>query len=120
MSGAHDFGNLCERLAADHLMREGWRIVERNYRFGHREIDLIARQGNVVAFVEVKGRRGPEYGHPLEAITHRKRREIERVARHWIARCGQAGVTYRFDAVAVLIGDHGQLRVEHEPDAWRL
>jgi len=101
-------------------MREGWHIVERNYRFGHREIDLIVRRADVIAFVEVKGRRGPDFGHPLEAITRLKRREIERVARQWVARHGEAGQTYRFDAVAVMIGGDGAIRVEHAPDAWRL
>ena len=120
MSSAHDFGRACERLAADHLVRAGWRIVERNYRFGHREIDLIVRRGDVVAFVEIKGRRSQEFGHPLEAITRRKRREIERVARQWIARNDEAGVAYRFDAVGVVMGGQGMVRVEHAPDAWRL
>lgn len=120
MSKASEFGRQCERLAADHLVGAGWHIVARNYRFGHREIDLIVRLGDVVAFVEVKGRRGPDFGHPLEAITRKKRREIERVARHWIGRQGEPRFCYRFDAVAVVVGEDGGTRVEHAPDAWRL
>jgi len=119
MDGPHEFGRECEAIAARSLIAAGWRIVARNYRFGHREIDLIAHRCGVIAFVEVKGRRGTGYGHPLEAITARKRDEIRRVAEHWIARHGRAGHTYRFDAFAVTrIG--GTVRVEHLEDAWRL
>jgi putative endonuclease len=120
MGGPHDFGRLCEETAASHLVRAGWRIIARNYRFGHREIDIIARRGRVVAFVEVKGRRTAEWGHPLEAVTARKRREIERVAAQWVARFGRTGLVYRFDAIAVvrIVGEHAS--IEHVEDAWRL
>jgi putative endonuclease len=120
MAGAHDFGRICERLAADALAAAGWRILARNYRFGHREIDLIARRRGITAFVEVKGRRTQAYGHPLEAITWRKRAEIRRVAQHWIARHGEPGAVYRFDAIAVTAGTGGDPRIEHIEDAWRL
>jgi putative endonuclease len=73
----------------------------------------------VVAFVEVKGRKGGGWGHPLDAITALKRREIETVARWWIDRFGRVGDRYRFDAVAVHAGGGGRPRVEHVPDAWR-
>ena len=119
MARPHDFGRLCEELAVAHLVRAGWRIVERNYRFGHREIDVIARQGSVIIFVEVKGRRGAGWGHPLEAITSRKRLEIQRVAFHWVARFGAAGMTYRFDAISVLSRGR-KTRIDHVEGAWRL
>ncbi len=119
MGASHAFGTWCESVAARYLAGHGWRIRERNYRFGHREIDLVVQRGGIVAFVEVKGRRGAGYGHPLEAITWRKRREIERVARHWIARHDRPGLVYRFDAIAVVPGLGGPA-VEHVADAWRL
>jgi putative endonuclease len=72
-----------------------------------------------VAFVEVKGRRGSGWGHPLESITLLKRREIESVARWWIANRGRPGDRYRFDAVAVWLVDSRRPRVEHVEDAWR-
>lgn len=120
MAESHDFGTRCEQAAARHLGEAGWQILARNYRFGHREIDLITRQGSLVAFVEVKGRTASGYGHPLLAVTRRKRREIQRVAQQWIARHGRPGDVYRFDAVAVLLDRHGRPLVEHVPDAWRL
>ena len=114
------FGRACEALAANRLIADGWRIIARNYRFGRREIDLIASRRSVVAFIEVKGRRGTGYGHPLEAITWRKRDEIQTVARHWIERHGSVGQTYRFDAVAVTLSASGTPLVEHVEDAWRV
>ena len=112
-------GDRGEELAAQHLARAGWTVTHRNFRLGHREIDLVARRGEVVAFVEVKTRSGLGYGHPLEAITAKKRREIAQVAGAWIERFGSVDDVYRFDAVAVLVRG-GEPEVEHVEDAWRM
>ncbi len=120
MALSHEFGRLGEDLAARHLAAHGWTIVQRNFRLGHKEVDLVVRRRGVVAFVEVKSRSGAGFGHPLDAITPAKRREIERVARVWIARHGREGEIYRFDAVAVIRGGGEPPRVEHVEDAWRL
>ena len=111
-------GDRGERLAAEHLERGGWTILARNYRLGHREVDLVAQRGEVVAFVEVKTRAGLGYGHPLEAITLRKRREIQQVAQAWVDAHGREGDTYRYDAIAVLIIDGAAPEIEHIEDAW--
>ena len=118
MADSHDLGAGGEDLAAHHLVRKGWRIVARNWRFGHREIDLIARRARTVAFVEVKTRARLRWGHPLCAVDARKREEIQRVARAWHARHGRRGDEYRFDAIAVFRDDAGVLHVEHVEDAW--
>lgn len=115
----HAIGLRYEGAAARHLERRGFTILDRNVRFGRNEIDLVASRGPTVAFVEVKGRRGGGYGHPLEAVTPRKRREIERVARWWVRTRGRPGWIYRFDAVAVFDQPDGRTRVEHVEDAWR-
>ena len=115
----HDLGRRFEDAAALHLSARGWEVLARNVRFRRKEVDLIIRRENVVAFVEVKGRLGPAYGHPLEAITWRKRQEIESVARWWIERHGCVGASYRFDAVSVEPASDGRLEVTHVEDAWR-
>ena len=121
MTRAHDLGRHGERAAAHHLEANGWTVLERGYRLGHKEIDLVVRKGEVVAFVEVKTRAGVAYGHPLEAITRAKRGEIATVARSWVARHGRPGDVYRFDAVAVLWPDPmAEPQVEHVEDAWRM
>ena len=113
-------GDRGEELAARFLQRTGWTLLDRNFRMGRKEIDLVARRDGVVAFVEVKTRAGSGYGHPLEAITWKKRREIQQVAAAWIDRKGRPGDTYRFDAVAVMIAGGGEPRIDHVEDAWRM
>lgn len=119
MSGK-PLGDRGERLAAEHLERSGWAILHRNFRMGRKEIDLVAQRGEVVAFVEVKTRSGTGYGHPLEAITWKKRREIQQVAAAWIDRHGPPDATYRFDAVSVLLLPGAAPVVQHVEDAWRM
>ena len=115
----HALGRHCEDLAAGWLRAAGWTVIDRNVRFRRKEVDLVVRRGGVVAFVEVKGRRGPGWGHPLDAITALKRREIESVARWWVDRFGRPTDRYRFDAVAVHLQAPGRARVEHVENAWR-
>ena len=66
-------GRRFEAMAEAFLVERGWRVLDRNVRFLRKEIDLVVEKDGLVAFVEVKGRSGPAFGHPLEAITWRKR-----------------------------------------------
>jgi putative endonuclease len=118
MTGSHAFGRWAEDRVARYLTCRGWRILARNWRFRHKELDLVAERDGTVAFVEVKARREPGLGHPLETITPAKRRELAVAARAWIARHGRRGQTYRFDAAVVVWGAGGP-RIEHVEDAWR-
>ncbi|MEJ2207024.1 MAG: YraN family protein [Gemmatimonadota bacterium] len=116
----HALGRWGERHAARFLREKGWSILARNYRFGRREVDLIVRRRDIVAFVEVKTRAGGEFGCPEEAITHLKRREIEAVATHFLARHAPAGLSVRFDAVAIVVDTGARtVRIRHVEDAWR-
>jgi putative endonuclease len=112
-------GRWGERLAARHLEAQGFTILARNFRFHRNEIDLVARRGPLVVFVEVKARAGPGFGHPLEAVTRAKRREIERVARAWVQSHGRPGDDYRFDAIAIERGAGGRPALAHVEGAWR-
>jgi putative endonuclease len=120
MSAARQaFGELGERIAERWLRRQGWRIVQRRFRSGHRDIDLVAERDGLVAFVEVKARRGQRFGDPVEAVTWKKQRELGRSARVWIARHGRAPEAYRFDVIGVLVtGPH--VRVRHIENAFPL
>ena len=115
----HRLGRCFEEAAARWLEARGWTVLGRNVRFHPKEVDLIVQRGRVVAFVEVKDRRGRGYGAPAEAVTWRKRREIEGVARWWIERHGRASLDYRFDVVAVEPDGRGGLTIEHLEDGWR-
>jgi len=116
----HVLGRLGERAAADFLGERGWAVLHRNYRFGRREVDLVARRGNLVAFVEVKTRAGDGYGAPAEAVTRLKQREIELVAVAYLARERLGDVDVRFDVLAIVMDGAGRVhRIEHLEDAWR-
>ncbi len=117
---AHALGRWGERRALRFLEQRGWKVLARNYRFGRREVDLVVRREDIVAFVEVKTRAGRGFGYPQEAITALKRREIEAVASHFLIRHGLEGVSIRFDAMAIEV-DRGSrvVRMEHLEDAWR-
>jgi len=120
MSSPHELGRRGEDLAVEWLEARGWTVLARNFRLGHKEIDIVARRGDLVAFVEVKTRAGLGFGHPLEAITRAKRREIERVATAWIARHGRHTDLYRFDAIGVVWADGASPAIEHLEGAWVL
>ncbi len=110
-------GLLGERVAARWLRRSGWELLAHRFRSGHRDIDLVMRLGNQVAFVEVKARRGNGFGGPVDAVHHRKRRELVRSARVWVDRFGTPELSYRFDVVGVLVSD-SDVRVRHIADAF--
>jgi len=137
-------GRWGETVAANHLRRRGWEVLDRNWRDGPRELDLVIRRGQTLAFVEVKTRTGrgrQASGHPLETVTWRKRREVERAARAWLGwfrdlRNGESASApmsaamermirepwpreIRFDAMVVRLEAGRQAQVEHVPDAWR-
>ncbi|WP_419949385.1 YraN family protein [Candidatus Palauibacter sp.] len=112
-----DLGDLGERLAARYLEAEGYEILDRNWRAGRLEIDLVARTGRTVAFVEVKTRR-PGVQRPSEALTPAQRRRIRHAAGAWLRRHPGVGAEFRFDLVAVEADRRGRCRVEHIPEAF--
>ena len=110
-------GILGERVAARWLRQQGWEIVQHRFRSGRRDVDLIVRSADTIAFIEVKARRGESFGSPVEAVHHRKQRELGRAARVWVDRFGSDTMTYRFDVVGVLV-DGQNVRVRHIPNAF--
>ncbi|MES2180462.1 MAG: YraN family protein [Gemmatimonadota bacterium] len=120
MSAARQaLGELGERIAERWLREHGWRIVQRRFRTGHRDIDLVAERDGLVAFVEVKARQGDRFGDPVAACNWRKQKELGRSARVWVARHGRPDEAYRFDVVGVLL-DGTRVRVRHVEGAFAL
>jgi putative endonuclease len=119
--GAHG-----ERLAASHLERAGYRVLERNARCGRiGEIDIVAQDGRSLVFCEVKTRvagssRGP--ATPLDAIGPRKRERIRRLAAEWLRTRptpGSRPSAIRFDAIGITVTSTGDLRnLDHVEDAF--
>lgn len=108
-----------ERVAMAYLVSRGWAIEAHRFRLGHRELDVVARRGELVAFVEVKTRGSSAWGAPAESVLWRKRRTITRVAQVWCERHGRVGDVFRFDVIEVRVGKGGAYRVAHLEDAWR-
>ncbi|MFQ6047062.1 MAG: YraN family protein [Gemmatimonadales bacterium] len=108
-----------ERIAQRYLEALGWRVMDHRFRMGRLEIDLIARKGGLVVFVEVKTRWSVGFGTPLEAVTDLKKREIVHVAQAWVDRHGRAEDVYRFDVIGVTLLGRGHHRIDHVEDAFR-
>lgn len=113
------FGELGERIAVRWLKRGGWKILHRRFRSGHRDIDVVAELDGLIAFVEVKARSGLDFGGPLEAVHHHKRRELAKSAQTWIDRHGRAGENYRFDVMGVLL-HQTRVYIRHVPGAFQI
>ena len=92
-----------ERLAAGYLFLHGYRILERNYRFGRYELDIVARErrSNTLVFVEVKTRSAADHGLPREAVGPQKRLFLTRAAQGYMKRHGILDAPARFDVVEV-------------------
>ena len=99
----HLLGQEGEQLAADYLVKKGYSIIERNYRFHRNEIDIIARHGHTLCFVEVKTRLSSAKGHPAEAVTLQKQHEISKAARAYLAFYCNEECDCRFDVVAIQV-----------------
>jgi putative endonuclease len=95
-------GNRGERKAASFLRGQGFRIIARQYANQHGEIDLIARDGDCIVFVEVKTRRSDARGLPVEAVTSDKQRKLTNTALVWLKRRGLLESRCRFDVVSIL------------------
>ncbi len=99
--GRRHTGESGESIAVRFLKKKGYEIIEQNYRCKLGEIDIIARDGRVLAFVEVKARRTGDFGGPKWAVTPRKQRKISMVALKYLKETEQMGKKARFDVVAI-------------------
>lgn len=102
-----------ERLAARQLIEAGLVLLDRNWRSASGEIDIIARDGDTLVLCEVKTRRTPLFGAPVEAVTRRKAARLRRLAAEWLAETGVRPREVRFDVVEVFSPPRGGPRVVH-------
>ena len=101
-----------EEAAARHLLGLGWRILDRNWRGGHLELDLVCREGDTLVFVEVKTRNADDPALPAEAFTPAKQRRVVRAARAWLAAHNAWDLPCRFDLAGVTRGADGSYHTE--------
>ncbi|MEA2347307.1 MAG: putative endonuclease [Thermoleophilaceae bacterium] len=120
-----ELGAAGERLAERHLNEAGYRVIDRNFRTRHGELDLIATSRSTLVFCEVKSRLGTRpRALALEMIGPDKRRRVRSMAREWLASRAPLlgswnGQEIRFDAIGVTVGPDGlPVGIEHIPDAF--
>lgn len=109
-----------EEAAARHLCGAGWRILARNYSAPRGELDLVAWNGDCMAFVEVKARALESWGRPADAVNREKRRRVTAAAMHYLRAAGTPRVRIRFDIVEVVLRGDDVVEVRHLEDAFRM
>jgi len=103
VGGRYNPGTMGEQIAACYLILKGYRIIERNFRSGHLEIDLVVHDGDCLVFVEVKTRRGNSFGGAIAAVVPRKISNMRRAARGFLDRLPGTFMfrEIRFDLIAI-------------------
>jgi len=101
LNNRQQFGKESEFLAVRYLKKNGYKILEQNYRNKLGEIDIIAKEKGTLVFVEVKARKTHVFGNPKWAVTHKKQRKISMVALYYLKATKQTHVKARFDVVAL-------------------
>jgi putative endonuclease len=108
-----------EDLAAGFLLKKGFTILERNYHFGHGELDMIARDGETLVFVEVKTRKSASYGPAEYSITYGKQKQLYHIAQGYMFERKIENVPCRFDVVIVEF-ERGRPVFKHYENAFQL
>ena len=116
MIDPHELGKLGENLAINYLISEGYQILERNWRSGHKEIDIIALTGNTLVAVEVKTRKSDHYGEPDIAVGVMKQHMLIWAADAYV-RYKNLNVEIRFDIISIVI-TNTDTHLEHIEDAF--
>ncbi len=120
MSHNRNLGQAGEDAAVAHLEQCGYAVIDRNVRMPHGEIDIVARQGGDLVFIEVKTRSGSGFGTPAEAITPTKMRHMAAAARDYLGANLLTDENARCDVVAVGLTADEKLEVEIIPNALEL
>lgn len=117
MATHNDLGKMGEEIARDHLLAQGYRILEMNWVFGKEEIDIIARKGATLAVVEVKTRNSDFFGEPQAFVSRGKQQHLIRAAHAYVER-KNLDVEVRFDVIGIVLNPQGQ-KLEHIEGAFQ-
>ena len=109
-----------ENIAAAFLKGQKYVIVERNYRCKAGELDIVAREGKTLVFVEVKTRSNIAFGPPQASVTPFKQRQISKAALTWLAKKKLHDTSARFDVIAIILREHEVPAIEHIKNAFDL
>lgn len=109
-------GHKGEEIAVDYLKKKGYTVLHRNYRTPLGEADIIAKDKNIIVFIEVKARSSDAFGQPYEAVNHRKQEKLKKIALYYLKH-HQIESPVRFDVVSI-ISRNGKAEVNHMPEAF--
>jgi len=115
MSKKADLGEKGELLAAAYLSEKGYEVLMKNYRYKHAEIDIVARIGELLVFVEVKTRSKINFGYPEESVDEKKSAKVIEGAEQYIVESDWQG-DVRFDIISVVVGK--EIKIQHFEDAF--
>ena len=117
MAKHNELGKLGEEIAVNYLIGKGYEILERNWRNRHKEIDIIAKDGEELVIVEVKTRQSDDYGEPFIAVSRQKQTRLIYAANAYIFQCNLDCNT-RFDIISIVYNDGSNPSIEHIEDAF--
>ncbi len=110
---SYEKGRIGEKIAVKYLENNGFQIIEKNYKSSFGEIDIIAKDGKYIVFIEVKLRNSVRYGFPRESVNKAKQKNIIKTAVDFISKKCLTNIDFRFDVIEVL-----ENRVEHIENAF--
>ena len=116
MARHNELGKKGEQLAVTHLLKNGYEIVERNYRFDKAEVDIIAKQKDILAIVEVKTRSSTDFGNPQDFVKPKQIQRLVKAVDEYVT-VNTLDVEVRFDIVAIVMNGK-QYDIEHLEDAF--
>ena len=110
--GNFPLGNRGEEIACRYLRQMGYEVLERNFRCKIGEIDIVARDGKVTVFVEVKARKSKTYGKPKEAISFHKQKKLVQLAQYYMKKHHLFDTSARFDVIGIKWTENGRYNIE--------
>ena len=114
-----EIGELGERIAKQWLRARGAKVLYRNFRAPQGgEVDIVARAGKVLLFVEVKTRTSTDYGRPLDAVDEKKRQLIRRGGNEWLRLLGTREIPWRYDVIEIILKENKQPRIHRVENAF--
>jgi putative endonuclease len=117
MGQIHLLGKKGEAIARQYLLRKGWTILETNWRISRAEVDLIAKDGEVLVFIEVKTRSTDYFGQPAEFVESKKEMMLAGAASAYMEEIGHDW-EIRFDIIGIVFQNEQQYELKHIPDAF--
>lgn len=118
MASHHELGKKGEQLAVSFLRQKQYEILHCNWTWGRREIDIVARQGDTIVFVEVKTRSSQSFGMPEEAVHHRKAEHLLLAADRYLEQYDLQPSAIRFDIISITATAAGPQEIVHLEDAF--